>query len=91
MYNSYPKIRANCGLAVEMGGSVLLFYVCICERGKSLETKTFHVALPDTVESMLSDYDILSQSSIQQHSLKKRDLQPETHVERLLSFSALQR
>ncbi|XP_030345416.1 disintegrin and metalloproteinase domain-containing protein 17 isoform X4 [Strigops habroptila] len=44
-----------------------------------------------TVESMLSDYDILSQSSIQQHSLKKRDLQPETHVERLLSFSALQR
>uniref|UniRef100_A0A8B9MW11 ADAM metallopeptidase domain 17 n=1 Tax=Accipiter nisus TaxID=211598 RepID=A0A8B9MW11_9AVES len=45
----------------------------------------------DTVESMLSDYDILSQSSIQQHSLKKRDLQPETHVERLLSFSALQR
>uniref|UniRef100_A0A8C9FUF6 Disintegrin domain-containing protein n=1 Tax=Pavo cristatus TaxID=9049 RepID=A0A8C9FUF6_PAVCR len=45
----------------------------------------------DAVESMLSDYDILSQSSIQQHSLKKRDLQPETHVERLLSFSALQR
>ncbi|NXL33986.1 ADA17 protein, partial [Glaucidium brasilianum] len=45
----------------------------------------------DTVESMLSDYDILSQSSIQQHSLKKRDLQPETHVERLLSFSALRR
>ncbi|XP_025943597.1 disintegrin and metalloproteinase domain-containing protein 17 isoform X2 [Apteryx rowi] len=45
----------------------------------------------DTVESMLSDYDILSQSSIQQHSLKKRDLQPETHVERLLSFSALKR
>ncbi|KFO84682.1 Disintegrin and metalloproteinase domain-containing protein 17, partial [Buceros rhinoceros silvestris] len=45
----------------------------------------------DTIESMLSDYDILSQSSIQQHSLKKRDLQPETHVERLLSFSALQR
>ncbi|NXE21469.1 ADA17 protein, partial [Ardeotis kori] len=45
----------------------------------------------DTVESMLSNYDILSQSSIQQHSLKKRDLQPETHVERLLSFSALQR
>ncbi|KAI1241228.1 hypothetical protein IHE44_0009697 [Lamprotornis superbus] len=44
----------------------------------------------NTVESMLSDYDILSLSSIQQHSLKKRDLQPETHVERLLSFSALQ-
>uniref|UniRef100_A0A8D2NH89 ADAM metallopeptidase domain 17 n=1 Tax=Zonotrichia albicollis TaxID=44394 RepID=A0A8D2NH89_ZONAL len=57
----------------------------------SFETKTFLVGLSDTVESMLSDYDILSLSSIQQHSLKKRDLQPETHVERLLSFSALQR
>ncbi|KAK2533917.1 Adam17 [Columba guinea] len=51
----------------------------------------FGFVLPDAVESMLSNYDILSQSSIQQHSLKKRDLQPETHVERLLSFSALQR
>ncbi|NXN15890.1 ADA17 protein, partial [Indicator maculatus] len=45
----------------------------------------------EAVEAMLSDYDILSQASIQQHSLRKRDLQPETHIERLLSFSALQR
>ncbi|XP_009874388.1 PREDICTED: disintegrin and metalloproteinase domain-containing protein 17-like, partial [Apaloderma vittatum] len=45
----------------------------------------------NAVDSMLSDYDILSQSSIQQHSLRKRDLQPETHIERILSFSALQR
>lgn len=28
MYNSYPKIRANCGLAVEMGISGLLFFMC---------------------------------------------------------------
>jgi len=56
-----------------------------------LEAIKLPVFLPDAVESMLSNYDILSQSSIQQHSLKKRDLQPETHVERLLSFSALQR
>lgn len=69
-----------------------LFCCLMCAFVKEvLETKTFFLVLPDTVESMLSDYDILSQSSIQQHSLKKRDLQPETHVERLLSFSALQR
>uniref|UniRef100_A0A8D0G565 Uncharacterized protein n=1 Tax=Sphenodon punctatus TaxID=8508 RepID=A0A8D0G565_SPHPU len=30
-------------------------------------------------------------SNIQQHSLRKRDLQPESHIERLQSFSALQR
>lgn len=70
--------------------ALFCWFMCVFVK-ESLETKTFLVALPDTVESMLSDYDILSQSSIQQHSLKKRDLQPETHVERLLSFSALQR
>ncbi|XP_068011435.1 disintegrin and metalloproteinase domain-containing protein 17 isoform X1 [Melanerpes formicivorus] len=43
------------------------------------------------VEAMLSDYNILSPASIQQHSLRRRALQPETHIERLLSFSALQR
>lgn len=45
----------------------------------------------ERLESVLSDYDILSVSNIQQHSLRRRDLQPESHVERLLSFSALHR
>ncbi|XP_064002407.1 disintegrin and metalloproteinase domain-containing protein 17 isoform X3 [Pogoniulus pusillus] len=45
----------------------------------------------EAVEAMLADYDILSQASIQQHSLRRRDLQPQTHIERLLSFSALHR
>nr|XP_048701426.1 disintegrin and metalloproteinase domain-containing protein 17 [Caretta caretta] len=45
----------------------------------------------ERLESVLSDYDILSLSNIQQHSLRKRDLQPESHIERLLSFSALRR
>ncbi|KAI2522374.1 ADAM metallopeptidase domain 17 [Homo sapiens] len=40
---------------------------------------------------MLSDYDILSLSNIQQHSVRKRDLQTSTHVETLLTFSALKR
>ncbi|XP_066468193.1 disintegrin and metalloproteinase domain-containing protein 17 [Tiliqua scincoides] len=45
----------------------------------------------ERLESVLSDYDVLSVSSIQQHSLRRRDLQPESHIERLLSFSALHR
>ncbi|XP_028906446.1 disintegrin and metalloproteinase domain-containing protein 17 [Ornithorhynchus anatinus] len=45
----------------------------------------------DKLDSMLSDYDILSLSNIQQHSLRKRDLQAQSHRERLLSFSALHR
>uniref|UniRef100_A0ACB8GF20 Disintegrin and metalloproteinase domain-containing protein 17 n=1 Tax=Sphaerodactylus townsendi TaxID=933632 RepID=A0ACB8GF20_9SAUR len=45
----------------------------------------------ESLGSVLSDYDILSVSSIQQHSVRRRDLQPESHIERLLSFSALHR
>ncbi|XP_042317863.1 disintegrin and metalloproteinase domain-containing protein 17 isoform X2 [Sceloporus undulatus] len=45
----------------------------------------------ERLESVLSDYDILSLSNIHQHSLKRRDLQSESHVEKLLSFSALNR
>ncbi|XP_063298246.1 disintegrin and metalloproteinase domain-containing protein 17 [Pelobates fuscus] len=44
-----------------------------------------------SLDSMLSDYDVISMSGIQQHSLRKRDLEPESHVERMLSFSALHR
>ncbi|XP_060090041.1 disintegrin and metalloproteinase domain-containing protein 17 [Heteronotia binoei] len=45
----------------------------------------------ESLESILSDYDILSASDIQQHSLRRRDLQPESHIERLLNFSAFHR
>ncbi|XP_070589067.1 disintegrin and metalloproteinase domain-containing protein 17 [Erythrolamprus reginae] len=41
--------------------------------------------------SVLSDYDILSVSNIQQHSVRRRDLQPASHIEKLVSFSALHR
>nr|XP_033792600.1 disintegrin and metalloproteinase domain-containing protein 17 isoform X1 [Geotrypetes seraphini] len=43
------------------------------------------------LDSMLSDYDIISLENIQQHSLRKRDVQTESHIERMLSFSALNR
>lgn len=40
---------------------------------------------------MLEDFDVLPLSSLQTHSVHRRDVQMETHVEKLLSFDALQR
>ncbi|KAJ8270980.1 hypothetical protein GJAV_G00121420 [Gymnothorax javanicus] len=45
----------------------------------------------DTLHSMLSDFQVLSISSLHQHSVRKREIQAESHVERLLSFTALRR
>ncbi|KAG2467592.1 ADA17 protein, partial [Polypterus senegalus] len=47
--------------------------------------------VPKTLNAVLSDYDIFTLSSIRQHSLKKRDLESQTHVERLISFTTLGR
>ncbi|XP_062406522.1 disintegrin and metalloproteinase domain-containing protein 17 [Sardina pilchardus] len=44
-----------------------------------------------TLSSMLSDFEVLPMSSLKQHSVRKRDVQMHTHMERLLSFTALQR
>uniref|UniRef100_UPI0037E7F26B disintegrin and metalloproteinase domain-containing protein 17 isoform X2 n=1 Tax=Semicossyphus pulcher TaxID=241346 RepID=UPI0037E7F26B len=44
-----------------------------------------------SLRSMLNDFDVLPVSSLQTHSVRRRDLQTETHVEKLLSFNALQR
>ncbi|KAL2082000.1 hypothetical protein ACEWY4_021818 [Coilia grayii] len=43
------------------------------------------------LNSMLSDFEVLPMSSLKQHSVRKRDVQMHTHMERLLSFTALQR
>ncbi|TRY55956.1 hypothetical protein DNTS_011341 [Danionella cerebrum] len=45
----------------------------------------------DKLSSLLSDFDVLQLSSLQQHSVRKRDVQSQTHAERLLAFTALQR
>ncbi|XP_078146033.1 disintegrin and metalloproteinase domain-containing protein 17 [Centroberyx gerrardi] len=44
-----------------------------------------------SLRSMLQDFDVVPLSSLQAHSVRRRDVQTETHVERLLSFTALQR
>ncbi|XP_073682861.1 disintegrin and metalloproteinase domain-containing protein 17a isoform X2 [Garra rufa] len=45
----------------------------------------------DTLSSILSDYDVVPASGLQLHSVRKRDVDPRSHVERLVSFTALQR
>lgn len=44
-----------------------------------------------SLRSMLDDFDVLPLSSLQTHSVRRRDVQTQTHVEKLLSFDALQR
>ncbi|RXN19098.1 disintegrin and metallo ase domain-containing 17-like isoform X2 [Labeo rohita] len=45
----------------------------------------------DALGSILSDYDVLPASGLQLHSVRKRDVDAQSHVERLVSFTALQR
>ncbi|XP_076155612.1 disintegrin and metalloproteinase domain-containing protein 17a isoform X1 [Alosa pseudoharengus] len=43
------------------------------------------------LRSLLADFEVLPLVSLQRHSLKRRDTAPHSHVERLVSFSALKR
>ncbi|KAL2098798.1 hypothetical protein ACEWY4_005278 [Coilia grayii] len=43
------------------------------------------------LSSLLADFEVLPVSSLQSHSLRRRDTAPRSHVERLISFSALKR
>ncbi|XP_029352025.1 disintegrin and metalloproteinase domain-containing protein 17 [Echeneis naucrates] len=44
-----------------------------------------------SLRSMLDDFDVLPLSDLQTHSIRRRDVQTQTHVEKTLSFNALQR
>ncbi|XP_077949941.1 disintegrin and metalloproteinase domain-containing protein 17 isoform X2 [Gasterosteus aculeatus] len=44
-----------------------------------------------SLRSMLDAFDVLPLSGLQTHSVRRRDVQTQTHLEKLLSFSALQR
>ncbi|XP_075717232.1 disintegrin and metalloproteinase domain-containing protein 17 [Rhinoderma darwinii] len=43
------------------------------------------------LDSMLSEFDVISLSEIQQHSIRKRDLETQSQVERIVDFTALHR
>ncbi|XP_037097518.1 disintegrin and metalloproteinase domain-containing protein 17a isoform X2 [Syngnathus acus] len=45
----------------------------------------------DSLHSILSDFEILPVSDLQLHSVRKRDVHTPSHLERLVSFRALQR
>uniref|UniRef100_A0A3B4H172 Disintegrin and metalloproteinase domain-containing protein 17-like n=1 Tax=Pundamilia nyererei TaxID=303518 RepID=A0A3B4H172_9CICH len=47
--------------------------------------------IPDSLNSVLSDYEVLPLSGLQLHSLRKRDVHTQSHLERLVSFRALHR
>ncbi|XP_049914594.1 disintegrin and metalloproteinase domain-containing protein 17 isoform X1 [Epinephelus moara] len=51
-------------------------------------TEEHHAAF---LRLMLDDFDVLPLSSLQTHSVRRRDVQTQTHVEKLVSFDALQR
>uniref|UniRef100_A0A8D3DYY1 ADAM metallopeptidase domain 17 n=1 Tax=Scophthalmus maximus TaxID=52904 RepID=A0A8D3DYY1_SCOMX len=44
-----------------------------------------------SLRSMLDDFDVLPLSDLQTHSVRRRHVQTQSHVEKTLSFSALQR
>ncbi|XP_056914189.1 disintegrin and metalloproteinase domain-containing protein 17a isoform X2 [Takifugu flavidus] len=45
----------------------------------------------DVLNSILSDYEVLPLSGLQMHSVRKREIRTQSHLERLVSFTALQR
>uniref|UniRef100_A0A8C1ZEN4 ADAM metallopeptidase domain 17a n=1 Tax=Cyprinus carpio TaxID=7962 RepID=A0A8C1ZEN4_CYPCA len=45
----------------------------------------------DALSSILTDFDVVPASDLQLHSVRKRDVDARSHVERLVSFTALQR
>ncbi|XP_056151766.1 disintegrin and metalloproteinase domain-containing protein 17a [Lampris incognitus] len=45
----------------------------------------------ESLSAILSDFEVLPWSGLQQHSVRKRDTHTQSNLERLISFSALQR
>uniref|UniRef100_A0A8C1A8E1 ADAM metallopeptidase domain 17a n=1 Tax=Cyprinus carpio carpio TaxID=630221 RepID=A0A8C1A8E1_CYPCA len=66
------------------------FFLCLT---LSLEgyIKIYALFHPDALNSILSDFDVVPASDLQLHSVGKRDVDARSHVERLVSFTALQR
>ncbi|XP_034715085.1 disintegrin and metalloproteinase domain-containing protein 17a isoform X1 [Etheostoma cragini] len=60
---------------------------------KSRVTKENRVESPefDALNSILSDFEVLPLSGLQLHSVRKRDVHIQSHLERLVSFRALHR
>ncbi|MGH0134847.1 UNVERIFIED_CONTAM: hypothetical protein FKN15_011633 [Acipenser sinensis] len=78
----FPSNVGPCPTSSKKHGAISTVESAILENDHELESQ---------LSSVLSDYDVISLASVRQHSVRKRDLQPESHMERLLSFTALNR
>ncbi|XP_072912982.1 disintegrin and metalloproteinase domain-containing protein 17 isoform X2 [Hemitrygon akajei] len=79
-------------LMVSVG--VLLAWLILCRSGETAGFQSEKEELDhksDVLSGLLTDYDIFSLSDIRQHSLRKRDAEPQTHLEQSVQFSALNR
>lgn len=70
---------------------LLLFTMNKPSSAGSCMTAVASPCAPDPLNSMLSDYEVLPLSGIQLHSVRKRDVHTQAHLERLVSFRALHR
>ncbi|XP_049597430.1 disintegrin and metalloproteinase domain-containing protein 17a isoform X2 [Syngnathus scovelli] len=73
---------------------VFLAHLCLIGAFKSritAEENREANAEIDSLHSILSDFEILPVSDLQLHSVRKRDVHTPSHLERLVSFRALQR
>uniref|UniRef100_A0A8D3E9C2 ADAM metallopeptidase domain 17a n=1 Tax=Scophthalmus maximus TaxID=52904 RepID=A0A8D3E9C2_SCOMX len=64
---------------------------CLCCTLFNTKLRPALVCLPDALSSVLSDFEVLPWSGLQLHSVRKRDVHTQSHLERLVSFSALHR
>ncbi|XP_065820215.1 disintegrin and metalloproteinase domain-containing protein 17 isoform X1 [Labrus bergylta] len=69
----------------------LSVFMVLTEAAVSAPSESEEEPLAASLRSMLDDFDVLPLSSLQTHSVRRRDVQTQTHVEKLLSFDALQR
>uniref|UniRef100_A0AAQ5Y220 ADAM metallopeptidase domain 17a n=1 Tax=Amphiprion ocellaris TaxID=80972 RepID=A0AAQ5Y220_AMPOC len=80
-----------------MRGIFLIAFLAPCWVNGAIRTRITeeenHEENPefDALNSMLSDFEVLPLSGLQLHSVRKRDVHTQSHLERLVSFKALQR
>ncbi|XP_035006963.1 disintegrin and metalloproteinase domain-containing protein 17 isoform X2 [Hippoglossus stenolepis] len=68
--------------------TILAVLTVLTEAVRSADTEQQEEA---SLRSMLDDFDVLRLSSLQTHSVRRRDVQTQSHVEKTLSFYALKR
>lgn len=68
-----------------------MFVTVLTEAAVQPAADTEQEPFTASLRSMLDDFDVLPLSSLQTHSVRRRDVQTQTHLEKLVSFNALQR